>query len=477
MPTPRHVPGAPPRQPVQRGATPEAAATRPLSARQGQPAPGAPAAPRAKAARVTGAQLATAFDGPLDRRRVSFGYQVGLAAVALLMVLLPLVYFGIIAGTAWLVWYHITHSVAMFHGFRGGRVVILLGVAYVAPIIAGALLVLAMILPLFWRSKKGVRPLWVDRAEQPVLYAYIEKLCEVMRAPRPWRIDIVAAANASAHIDNAIFGMFRRRLVLTLGLPLARSLDLRQFTGVVAHELGHFSQGSMMRLSYVVHNINRWFAAMAYGRSGIDDMLDSFMDDTHWSFALIGLLSKMVIGIARLVLMGMALVSHALTMNLSRQAEYDADHQAARVVGGDALGDALQATPFLDAASDLALEQAQAGWNSRHRLPNDLVLMTHALHRHLPGGLKDALTARILEQEDSWFDSHPPLFKRVAALKTSKLQGVLKLEAPATCLFKDFEELSKLATLDTYQSVLGGILQPEHLVETKVMAKAPPQPA
>jgi hypothetical protein len=47
--------------------------------------------------------------------------------------------------------------------------------------------------------------------------------------------------------------------------------------------------------------------------------------------------------------------------------------------------------------------------------------------------------------------------------------------APATCLFKDFEELAKLATIDTYQSILGGMLQPEHLVETKVQVR--PRPA
>jgi Zn-dependent protease with chaperone function len=305
----------------------------------------APEKPRS--AVVTGTQLATAFDGQLERRHVSFGYRVGLTAVAGLMVLLPVVYFGIIAGTVWLTWFHVTHSVAMFHGFRGGRAVIFLGVAYVAPILAGALLVLAMVLPLFWRSRRGPRPLWVGRNEEPLLYAYVEKLCDVMRAPRPQRIDLTAVANASAHIDNGVFGLFRRRLVLTVGLPLARSLDLRQFTGVVAHELGHFSQGSMMRLSYVVHNINRWFAAMAYGRSGIDDMLDGMLDsDGHWSFALIGLFCKCVIGLARLVLKALALVSHALTMNLSRQAEYDADAQAARVVGGEAMGAALEATPF-----------------------------------------------------------------------------------------------------------------------------------
>jgi Zn-dependent protease with chaperone function len=225
-----------------------------------------------------------------------------------------------------------------------------------------------------------------------------------------------------------------------------------------------------MRLSYVVHNINRWFARMAYGRSGIDDMLDQTLDsDSHWSFLLVGLMCRCVIGLARLVLKVMALVSHGLTMNLSRHAEFDADRQAARIVGGEAMGEALQATPFLDAAHVLALERAQAGWK-RRRLPDDLVVMTHALHRHLPPDLKESLTAQILTREASWFDTHPPLYKRVAALKKAKLQGVLKLDAPATVLFKDFDELSKMATLDTYQSVLGNALQPEHLVATKVEA-------
>jgi Zn-dependent protease with chaperone function len=397
---------------------------------------------------------------------VSLGYRVGLAAVAGLMVLLPVVYFGIIAGTCWLTWYHMTHSGAMFRGV-GGRVVILLGVVYIALIIAGALLVLAMVLPLFWRSRRGPRPYWVDRREQPLLYAYVDKLCDVMRAPRPARIDLVAAANASAHIDNGVFGLlFRRRLVLTLGLSLARSMDLRQFTGVVAHELGHFAQGSSMRLSYVVHRINGWFARLAWGRSGIDDLLDGMLDvdDGHWALGLIGLLCKCVIGMARLVIKGLAIVSHALAMNLSRQAEFDADRRAARIVGGTAVGDGLQASPFIDAAFDLAEAQAAAGWRRRRRrLPDDLVAFSHALYGHLPAPLKDSITANILTSEASWFDTHPPLYKRVAALMKTKALGVMKLDAPATILFHDFDELSKLVTI-VYQCNLGDQLHPEHLV-------------
>lgn len=426
---------------------------------------------------VTGVQLATAFDGQLARRSTSVLYRIGLAALAFIMVLLPVVYVCIIAGAVWLVAYHATHSTAMFNGMRGGRIFLLLGVIYIAPIIAGALLVLFMILPLFWRSKEtGPKPFWIDRREEPLLYAYIDKLCDVMRAPRPDRIDITAAANASAHIDNGLLGLFRRRLVLTIGLPLARSLNLRQFTGVLAHELGHFTQGSSMRMSYVVHRINAWFAGLAYGRSGIDDMLDEWVEsEAHWSISLVALLCKATLGLARLVLKTLALISHALSMNLSRQAEYDADWQAARIVGGDAMGEALQAVPFLDVASGMALEKAQQGWQ-RRSLPDDLVILTHAFQKRLPTTTRDEITESILTSEASWFDTHPPLYKRVAALKKTKLQGVLKLDARATCLFKDFDDLSKMATLDIYQNIVGEHLRPEHLVPTAAPAVPQKQP-
>ena len=73
-----------------------------------------------------------------------------------------------------------------------------------------------------------------------------------------------------------------------------------------------------------------------------------------------------------------------------------------------------------------------------------------------------------IPSETSWFDTHPPLFKRVGALKKANLKGVLKLDAPATVLFKDFDELCKMATIDLYQMILGAHLQPEHLVETRI---------
>ena len=418
---------------------------------------------------LSGAELATAFDGRLERAPIRLGYLIGLLLVTTAMVLLPAVYVAIIAATAWLVGWHATHSHVMFGHLHSAQATLVLGVVYLGPIIAGGVLILFMVLPLFWRSaKKGPRPYWVDRREQPLLYAYVDQLCDAMRVPRPHHIDVIASPNAAAHIDNGLLGLIHRRLVLTIGLPLVTSMTLKQFTGVIAHEFGHFAQGSFMRLSLVVHRINAWFARMAWEPSGIDDSLDNLVDaESHWSFVLIALLCKAALGLVRLILKTLALTSHALSMHLSRQAEFDADRRAARIVGSIAMEDGLQMFPFIAAAHGLALEHAHAAWVKR-RLPDDLVMMTDTLQQRLPDKLKDSITSEILTSDASWFDTHPPLYKRVAALKKLKLAGILRLEAPATSVFKDFDELCKLATIDFYQSILGERLKPEHLYGTAI---------
>jgi hypothetical protein len=121
---------------------------------------------------LTGAQLATAFDGRLEPARTSLLYRLLVLLMCGAMVLLPVVYIGIIvAAAAGVLWYS-THASAMLTAVRPGRAWLLALLAYIAPLIAGGLLVMFMILPLFWRSKKRERPMWVSRREQPLLYAY-----------------------------------------------------------------------------------------------------------------------------------------------------------------------------------------------------------------------------------------------------------------------------------------------------------------
>src|SRR5262245_7104261 len=98
-------------------------------------------ASRAGSAAPTGAQLATAFDGQLEPARTSVLYRLAIVLVFFAMILLPVIYFAIIAGAAAGVGWYAVHATTMFRGIRSGRAGLILGVAYVAPLIAGALLV------------------------------------------------------------------------------------------------------------------------------------------------------------------------------------------------------------------------------------------------------------------------------------------------------------------------------------------------
>ena len=127
----------------------------------------------AGAARVQASQTARssprtsiveAFEGPIARRRVSVFYFLGLLVVAAGMILLPLTYIALIACVTYAIFYHaVEHIViltpAELHGIYSYLAKVFL---YVAPLIAGPILVLFMIKPLFAKPAEQDQPLTLD---------------------------------------------------------------------------------------------------------------------------------------------------------------------------------------------------------------------------------------------------------------------------------------------------------------------------
>ncbi|MBK7403224.1 MAG: M48 family metallopeptidase [Phycisphaerales bacterium] len=200
-------------------------------------------------AQTTGARgdsrinLNGAFSGELPRRRRSPTYHLGLLATALVMVTLPLIYVALIVCIGGLVVLHAIFDVSIFSHVSGRGAIFV----YLGPIVIGGTIVLLMIKPLF--APRSEEPVWVEvsRSDEPLLWGYIEQLCALVRAPVPRRIRIDCEVNASASFRRGFLSLLGSDLVLTIGLPLVAGLDLRQFTGVLAHEFGHFSQGGGMR--------------------------------------------------------------------------------------------------------------------------------------------------------------------------------------------------------------------------------------
>ena len=102
-----------------------------------------------------GMPILQAFQGDLPRVPVSTLYNLGLTLVAFAMLLLPLIYLGLIAGVAFLLYYHATESIELLQRLSSGRVAFF---TYLAPMVVGILLVLFMIKPLFVRRAYYFRP-------------------------------------------------------------------------------------------------------------------------------------------------------------------------------------------------------------------------------------------------------------------------------------------------------------------------------
>ncbi|MBP7588889.1 MAG: M48 family metallopeptidase [Thermoanaerobaculia bacterium] len=114
--------------------------------------------------------------------------------------------------------------------------------------VAGIVLVGYMLRSMVPRRRGAHGGIVLAYAAAPALHDLVQEIAKAIGAPRPREIRVDLQANASAALRRGAWSLFRRDLVLTVGLPLAAGLDSRQLAGrlsqVGALELGHFASRS-----------------------------------------------------------------------------------------------------------------------------------------------------------------------------------------------------------------------------------------
>jgi hypothetical protein len=160
------------------------------------------ALPEAVTPHQSGSPLA-AFRGAIARTKTGPLYSAGLAIVAFAMVLLPLLYLALMAFTAWAVLFHLKHDTWIFDG-ASGRGGILRLIMYLGPAVAGGTLVFFMVKPFFAAKAKRPDPITLDPAKEPLLFAFVQKICGLVGAQAPCRIDVDCEVNASASLRRGL---------------------------------------------------------------------------------------------------------------------------------------------------------------------------------------------------------------------------------------------------------------------------------
>lgn len=401
-------------------------------------------------------EVLAAFEGTCRQSLVSPLYTLGLMLVTAVMVLLPLLYLGLTFLVGYGVYYWAVHAWGLLSMTHFVRLVFVLAVIYVAPLFAGVVLVVFMFKPLFARPAKRPQPLALNPAAEKTLFTFVARICDLVGAPFPQRIDLNAELNAAAGFRRGWRSFFSDDLVLTIGLPLVAGLTTRQLAGVIAHELGHFTQGTAMRLDYIIRHINFWFARVVYQRDAWDDWLGTLgSDDGSNALSFLALIAQGAVGLSRILLRWLMLIGAGVSGFASRQMEYHADAYEIAVAGSDSLEASQRRSAVLAAAMDVANRDLQATWNKNKCLPNDLPAFYLAYAMALPAHVQTVIEDRLGLVRSGAFDTHPSPADRIRNARQAAQPGIIHLDAPATGLFTNFPVASKQVTLLHYSDTLG----------------------
>ena len=402
---------------------------------------------------VSDATSPVAFSDTIAPTAVSESYRLGLLAVTIAMILVPMLYLLLIALVTWFLVWHVTANtwILSLRGSGGAQWRFL---AYITPAVVGAILLFFMVKPIFARRAHRADPVQVLEKEQPVLHALIREICRQVRAPFPARVYVDCQVNASASLKGGAVGVFGRDLDLKIGLPLVTGLSVRQLSGVLAHEFGHFAQGGGMRMTALIRGVNLWLYRVVHERDTWDSTLEEWSKEGDWRVTLPMALARGSVWVSRQALAGVMMVVHGVSCYMMRQMEFDADSYEVKIAGSESFARTFVRLRELSAGSQLAYSQFPQ-LLKQQAIPGDMPQLVAECSRRLPDAVR-AKVQKIVDERTRTFDTHPSDADRIAVAQAFASSGALVGgDQPATSLFRDFDRLSATVTRHHYESDLG----------------------
>ena len=408
-------------------------------------------------------QMLASLDTRIKRVPLGIGYRLMLLVVTAVMIVLPLIYLALVGAVGYGLFVFATENTDIFREVDSGHLAVLL---YITPLLGGGIVLLFLIKPLLAKQEARVPARVIKPEEEPLLFTFVDKLAQAVRAPQPSRIEIDCQVNAAASPRRGLLSLLGKNLTLTIGMPLIVGLNLRQLTGVLAHELGHFGQGGGMTLSYIVRRISHWFARVVYERDSWDAWLDETARTTDLRLRPIFWLAQLGVWLSRKVLWVLMWIGHLVSCVMLRQMEYDADRYEARVAGSETFAETMRAVSLLGVAWQRTMSEAQQALEEK-RLGDDLPMLVVANCEALPPDVRQGMLEHEKKAKTGLVDTHPADGSRIRSAGREKCEGIFTDEGPATILLRRPKALCKEVTMDFYAQVLGPQVTQAKMVESE----------
>jgi hypothetical protein len=368
------------------------------------------------------------------------------------MILLPLIYVYLILFIADATYSHIDDNSSLldYEPFIIGLL------AYIVPICVGILLLASMtkfLIAPFLR-KKSFAPL--SKQREPAFFSYIEKLCRSIGSGVPSAVEVDCTARTSIRYDRGLLGFMEDKRVLTIGLPLVSRLTLMEFTSLVAHQFGYFTNRLNGRLYGIVTSIDRWFAQSVSEEDVIDQKIAEWIATGGFLIRIPLKLTQFFIWLIRKILLVFKVAGIQMSGPCLRALELKADDVALRIAGTGAFVSALRASVVLASASGRARQQLKVQKRpDDNSLPDNFVLFISSILEQMSDDEKTRAELTAFADTGELSDQHVPSRERISRAKSHLVSGMLQSDKPASSLFANFDELCRNSTKRHYREVLG----------------------
>ncbi|WP_308312426.1 M48 family metalloprotease [Streptomyces sp. ISL-11] len=277
----------------------------------------------------------------------------------------------------------------------------------------------------------------VTELDQPELWGTVRALAERSGTRAPDGILLTGEVNAAVSEDARLLGLLPGRRRLYLGVPLLTGLSESQLHSVIAHELGHYGNADT-RLAGITWRgrdcVLRTVAAFQEQEGKRIGKERSRQEKAAARRLRRGKKAKGVdtrgVGF-RYRLMAKPFQAYArfylrVTSGVGRQQELAADRMAVRVAGRDATASALREIAVLDAAHDFYQSRyALLGVEAGLLPPRGEVFggLRHLLADPRRRSALAELRGELPADEESPYDSHPPVAERVRLIEAQPDDG------------------------------------------------------
>ena len=242
--------------------------------------------------------------------------------------------------------------------------------------------------------KEPVDEVEVPRADEPEMYAMVERIAAQVGTRPPDRIVLVSEVNAYVREAGPFMGLVRGTRTLAIGSPLLDILTVSQLRSILGHELGHFAGGDT-KLGPLAFRTDQALRRMLESLSG---SIASIFFVWYWKFQM------------------------RVNAALSRAQEVAADRASVAIAGRQTAADALQAISVAGRAQALLRGSYIAPLVNAGCRPVNVASGFHSLVGNEARVAEITAAVGQAEERGHVWDSHPPIperIRRVAALPDS----------------------------------------------------------